>query len=140
MSKIIGYIFVALIVIFAIFVIIVIGKMSRERAKAMNANLPDLNDLNKNKDEDKKEVVEHVDGFENSDALSVSSKTKVNREDYIKGDKKTSFEDDFGHVFDAEEKLHQKREPKPKEEVKIEVNQVNLPKLDDNKDNKKDGE
>lgn len=139
MGQILGYLILLVIAAFVVFTIFVIAKMFRERTKTMNADLPDLNELNKDTTEEKHEQVEHVDGLENSAALSVSSKTKVNREDYIKGEKKTSFDDDFGHVFDAEKKLHQRKEPTPKKEVKIEMNKIDLPNLDD--ENKtKDGE
>lgn len=142
MTRIFGYIVMAVIVLFIIFAIIVVARLFRERTRTMNNSLPDLNKINKDDEsEEKEQTVSNTDGFKNSDALNVSSKTKVNRSDYITDQKQTTFEDDFGHVFDSEKRFEeeQNRKKHPKE-VKIETNKVDLPNLDETNNSKKDGE
>lgn len=124
---------VLLIIVLA--VVTIAFSLFRKRVKAVNQKLPDLNKL---EEKEKVKKVHDTPNFDNRDqlkeAMSVTPKTKINREDYIKGDKKTTLEQDFGDIFE---------DPSKKLEKEIEKNTkpVVLPKLnhaDDKSDTKEE--
>lgn len=125
------WIVLGLITVFVIGLIIFNVKSIRSRIKRVNKKLPDLDSLS-----DKKEVTistKKVDNTEQmKEAMTVSSKTKINRKDYISGDKTTTLTQDFGDLLDTPEERTAKK-------IKESTNSVALPKLDEsNSDNKKD--
>lgn len=97
-ASILMIVFLILIISFVIIISIILIKRRYEK---MKTTLPSLDELNKNSRD--KNNVDQVKMPDNSnqlnEAMSVSSKDEFNRKDYIKTDKHTSLQSDFGGLF-----------------------------------------
>lgn len=117
----------AVVLILIIIVAIVVIKQLNNRVKQVHQTLPDLSEIDSlNKvDRSSERVILGDNSSQLNEAMSVSADDEFDRKDYIKENKSTTLEDDFGDA------LYSPRERIAKEIAKN-TKAVKLPTLADN--------
>jgi uncharacterized membrane protein YhiD involved in acid resistance len=121
----------AVVLILIIIVAIVVIKQLNNRVKQVHQTLPDLSEIDSlNKvDRSSERVILGDNSSQLNEAMSVSADDEFDRKDYIKENKSTTLEDDFGDA------LYSPRERIAKEiakEIAKNTKAVKLPTLADN--------